>query len=245
MLLGERLRTKARECMNNENLPTRNDRLKALRGFFPEITIIGKGGEQIIILDPEDPGMVISYVHNRLSSPRHLAVHLMTYHLHKIAQTMAKGMICNIQYIDTKEMRLKRPFIDGEECTNYSQFDHITSRLEEIYSKTGKVLPMIDHYPGNFIIDSKNKVTYVDKLLSHGNILDLKEENFDPRVKNHLRRLKELYVVEMLLYLIHHNSIADISKHQDLNRFDDKAKLRIIIQTWALRDVYLKYHKNS
>ena len=155
---------------------------------------------------------------------------------------MAKGMICDIQYIDTKEMKLKRPFIDGKECTNYSQYGHITNRLDAIYSKTGKVLPMIDHYPGNFIIENNKKVVYVDKLMSHGNILDLKEEDFDPKVKYHLRRLKELYIVEILLYLLHQNPNIDISKHRDLVRFDAKAKLRILIQTWALRDVFLKYH---
>ena len=63
MLLGERLRSKVREYMGNENLPTRADRLRALRDFFPEITIIGKGGEQIVILDPENASMVVSYVH--------------------------------------------------------------------------------------------------------------------------------------------------------------------------------------
>lgn len=255
--------------MKNDDLPDREDRLTALRAYFPELKIVGKGSEQVVVANPLYKDMVDSYIHLRYQNPHCLAQHLITYHIHELVNTLYPGIISRFQYIDTRELKTKRKFIKGAK-PNQKQIDQWFNKIEDIFNNTGKLLPIGDQYIGNFMLIDKDRVIYFDRLSFGGDLLKLREEAFMkychkkrlPEIKtkkilHHVERIRELQAVEYLLSSIYNyqhgctnpdiqRAIANSGVYsRQYKNFSSKARQRIARQTEALYHVHLQYHQDQ
>lgn len=255
--------------MKNDDLPDREDRLTALRAYFPELKIVGKGSEQVVVANPLYKDMVDSYIHLRYQNPHCLAQHLITYHVHEIVNTLYPRIVSRFQYTDTRELKTRREFITGTRPSQ-KQVDAWFDKIEDIFNSTGKLLPVGDQYIGNFILNDKGIVVFFDRLSFGGDLLKLNDEPFvkycrkkrlspikTKKILHHVDRIRELQAVEYLLSSIYNyqhgymnpdiqRAIANSGVYsRQYKNFTSKARQRIARQTEALYQVHLQYHRDQ
>lgn len=263
MLLGERIRTEAREQLKNGSI-NRKERLRVIRKRLPDIKIIGKGGEQVVIQNLDDSEELISYLFMPVSVYE-LANQLTIYHLHKLINLIYPNSAPDFKYVDTRELKTVKKMVHGKIASDgYKKW--ITKR-EELLCATDNNFPETDLYGGNYFQESNGDIVYIDRV-SFGmriNSIDSKKiitlckkrklsRQSTAEVIRHLQRLKELEVTEAILVAIH--QYQNDSKNPDFNKaiknsgpartylsqFEPAIQKRIVRQAKSLYDVYLKYH---